>query len=485
MSTMPSSPEIEADVLGSALAEGMTWWNRVALGSEVEDPLDLFYDEDHLIVARAFEKVRTSGMALTQTTALDALLKDPSSERLAPKQRDFLSALVTQATCSTLDDLALSISALEKSAWNRQTINNLEKLTNIIRTTDPEPNQVVGEIRSLASINSVGNEIRRFGEVLAELDAQQAGEPKFRLRTNLTELDESFNGGVGLSSGRSLLIAARPGVGKTTQMINMALHALSDGCVVILASLEMQEQELHSKFISAQAMVNLNKVTKWVEHGGSHEELFTPEEWERVQEADQGLRECDLFTIFASDIPNGIDSIISSTLKVIQSNPNVPIVLIVDYLQLLTTGNNDVHKSLDVAARKIKLLANQEDIIAISASQLNRAGAESMPTLHQLRGSGTLEEHADIVLLLDRPNMRDEAEPEDLMVIHVAKNRIGKRKYINASWQPEIQSIGDLDFNKSSDSVSYEPTSRDSADTLNESRGTRSRRSRISEEDED
>lgn len=442
--SMPAALETEAEILGVCLAEGMSWWIRASQHLEVSSILDLFYEEDHRIVARAFEKVAEEGGNLTLSTVGDVLLRDPSAERLVPDPRSFLLSLQTRATISSLEELSNSLNVLNQKAQLRHQIVELETMVTKIAEDEPHPNEIISSLKTFSMTGGMAEGIERFGDRLAKLDEEQDDEPTHRMRTNLPDLDVLFRGGI--DPGRLIVMAARPKVGKTTQLLNMTLEALSQGYVVIFASLEIQERELQAKLTAAQAGVDHIKIDDYVNRVKGRE-IFTDEEYDAVVEADRGIRNSDFFPMFSRDVPHGVDSVISNAIKVAQKYPDRPLMIAVDYIQLLAAGHGESeHQALNSAARKLKLLSQEADAVLLVASQLNRDGVEGMPSPHQLRGSGGLEEHADAVVLMNRPHLQDETQPDYLFQMHVALNRIYKTGWVDANWQPAIQTVSDIGY---------------------------------------
>lgn len=441
-SRVPVALETEADVLGICLEEGMSWWNLTKRQVQADDIRDLFHEADHRTIVAAFERVDADGGALTRSSVLDALARDSGSETLAPNPESYVDSLARRTTIRSLEDLTKSLNILNSKAQLRAQLHSMEKLMERIQTDEPHPNDVVSEMKTLSLASGLSDGISTFGDVIAEVREENTVESAIRLKTNLKEFDKGIRGGI--DPGRFMLVAARPGVGKTTHILNMMAEALSQDYLVAFASLETTSRDLMVKMLSTMAYADNDKISKWAESGPlENDGTFESDEWNNIQSAMESLQVAPFYTMFASDIPFGVDSIISNTYKAMQQYPGKPAVLFVDFIQILSNGSFDTHKALNDISRKLKIFAMEANVVVVAVSQLNREGADQPPVIHHLRGSGGLEENADLVVLLDRPSTRDESMPEDLLKVNVVKSRLGSPFVIDALWVPELQAVAD------------------------------------------
>lgn len=443
--SVPAALETEADVLGICLEEGMSWWNMVQRQVQVDSIKDLFHDTDHRTVAIAFMRVEEDGGALTRATVLDALARDSGSENLAPDPDSYIDSLARRTTIRTLEDLTKSLNVLNAKAQLRSQLFAIEKLTEKIRAEEPHPNDVVSELKSVSLSSGMADGITAFSDIIARIEEENTREAAYRLKTNLPEFDAKIRGGI--DPGRFMLIAARPSVGKTTHAMNIMIEALQQDYLVVFASLEIPQRELFVKMITAMSYADNNKVSEWSESssitdGARH---FDQQEWKDVQNAVASLQSAPFYSMFSGDVPFGVDSVISNTYKAMQQHPDKPVLLVVDFIQLLITQDQKIrggdHGALTEISRKLKTFSMDANIVTIGISQMNREGAEHPPALHQLRGSGSLEENSDVVVLLDRPSQRDESVPPNLLHLNVAKSRLGSSFQMDALWMPEIQVV--------------------------------------------
>jgi len=433
-------------VLGTCLAEGSSWFNRVEhLVEGATEVAELFFDPNHYLVATAMQTVVKNRGALSVASVTDQILSDPtgSSDRLVPDVQTYLVNMQSRASIRGLEELSEAVNTLNNKLQLRNQIRGAESLISRIFDEQPHPNEVAGEMRELSMNAAVSDDTPSFGEVITEMEARDGMGVTHRISTGIHELDGYFRGG--LEPQRMYVIGARPKVGKTTLMLNMILEALAQDSVVIFASLEIGERELWSKLVSAQSMVEQRRIQDMLDAKIGMDD-FDPEERESIREAMAGLKSCDLYTMFAGNLMHGVDSVISRTMRLMQKHKGRPIVIFIDYLQLLSSDTFNKAAEIGSIGRKLKLFSIEMNCTVVAASQINRAGAEEgMPSPHNLRDSGSIEQDADVVALLNRPALQDETQPEHIMDCWVALNRYGPSGYAKMAYMPQIQTIQNLD----------------------------------------
>lgn len=250
----------------------------------------------------------------------------------------------------------------------------------------------------------------------------------------------------GLNRSDLIILAARPGVGKTSFGLNIARHAsIVSKRRVAFFSLEMGREQLCSRLLSTEASVEGTKL-----RSGELEE----EEWSRLIEAGDILGRADLFF---DDAP-GIT--VPQMKAKIRRLKNVDLV-IVDYLQLMTgTRKNDNRvNEISEITRNLKIMAKELDVPVIAMSQLRRPGErgkDHRPGLSELRDSGSIEQDADIVIFLHREaynavseggQLTDDMDTSAAEII-VAKNRHGATTEIPVHWQPEFMRFTSREFGR-------------------------------------
>ncbi|WP_040282568.1 replicative DNA helicase [Tessaracoccus massiliensis] len=246
--------------------------------------------------------------------------------------------------------------------------------------------------------------------------------------TGFTELDRITNG---LHAGQMIIVAARPGVGKSTFALDVCRSAaIHHNLPAAFFSLEMSRTEIVMKILSAEASVPLGRI-----RGGKMDE----NDWQRVTDKSAILAEKNFFI---DDSPNLTMMEIRAKARRLKQRHDLQLVAI-DYIQLMTSGKKVESRQLEVSefSRQIKLLAKELEIPVIALSQLSRnteQRKDGIPQLSDLRESGSLEQDADIVLMLHRPEMYSQNpsdEERGLAAFHIPKHRNGETGKIDALFQ--------------------------------------------------
>ena len=288
--------------------------------------------------------------------------------------------------------------------------------------------------------------LQRLGEVLLEtfdrLDQLNSPDKERYqgLPTGIRELDATITG---LNRSDLIVLAARPGVGKTSLGLNIARHvAVTRGRKVAFFSLEMGREQLASRLLASEALVEGTKL-----RSGD----LTDGEWSRLVEAGDILRRANLYF---DDTPGLTVPEMKGKLRRLDYVDLV----VVDYLQLMTgtrKTDNRVNEISEIT-RNLKVMAKELNVPVIALSQLRRATdrtKDRRPGLSELRDSGSIEQDADIVIFLHRPYYNITSEGGEITedvdrnaaTIMVAKNRHGEVKDIDVHWQGEYMRFTSLE----------------------------------------
>ena len=271
---------------------------------------------------------------------------------------------------------------------------------------------------------------------LAELTAS-GGKTLPGLSTGLSAVDAKING---LNKSDLLLLAARPGMGKTSMALNMALSAAREsGKTVAIFSLEMSKEQLVTRLIASEGLVENTRLVT----GNLRES-----DWQRIAEAASSLSRMD---IRIDDNP--LLTVADMNAKCRRLD-NLGLVVI-DYLQLMTSaggkgysGENRQQAVSDIS-RMLKVMAKELNVPVICLSQLSRANEkrdDKRPMLSDLRESGAIEQDADIVMFLYRDDYYNEdSEKRNIAECIVAKNRHGETGKVELRWMPEYTAFGTLE----------------------------------------
>lgn len=253
--------------------------------------------------------------------------------------------------------------------------------------------------------------------------------------TGFLDLDELTNG---LHPGQMVIIAARPGMGKSTLGLDFArAAAIKNGLCAAFFSLEMTKTEIVMRLISAEAQVPLNEIRR----GNMSEE-----NWRRIA---QKTAEVSSAPLFIDDSPNQTMMEIRAKARRLKQRNDLKLV-IVDYMQLMTSGKRVESRQLEVSefSRQMKLLAKELEVPVVALSQLNRGPeqrTDKKPMLSDLRESGSLEQDADVVVLLHREDMyNNQSERAGEADLIVAKHRNGQTRTVQVAFQGHYSRFVDM-----------------------------------------
>ena len=290
--------------------------------------------------------------------------------------------------------------------------------------------------RGLIPISQVLLEVH---DRLTEL-SQQSGSVS-GLETGLRDLDRAISG---LNKSDLILLAARPGMGKTSMALNILLEAgKKSGKEVAFFSLEMSREQLGLRLISSECFIDNKKLITG---------KLSDEDWEKVAVAVDSLNRSKILidddsTVTVADI--------SAKCRRVE---NLGLVVI-DYLQLMqsaggkTRAGDNRQQIVSDISRSLKIMAKELNVPVLCLSQLSRANEsrqDKRPMLSDLRESGAIEQDADIVLFLYRDGYynRDTENP-NLAECIIAKNRHGETRTIELQWLPDFTTFSNVEWQHS------------------------------------
>lgn len=267
-------------------------------------------------------------------------------------------------------------------------------------------------------------------EAISNRGGQMVGVP-----TGFSDLDSLTNG---LHPGQLVIVAARPAIGKSTIGLDIARNAsIKHGLTSVIFSLEMSRNEITMRLLSAEAQVSL---------GHMRAGTMTDADWTRLAGKMGTVSEAPLFI---DDSPNMTLMEIRAKCRRLKQRHDLRLV-IVDYLQLMTSGKRVESRQQEVSefSRSLKLLAKELEVPVIAISQLNRGPeqrTDKRPMLSDLRESGSLEQDADMVVLLHREDAYERESPRageaDLIV---AKHRNGPTATVTVAFQGHYSRFVDM-----------------------------------------
>ena len=271
---------------------------------------------------------------------------------------------------------------------------------------------------------------------LSELAASDSAIPG--LSTGLRDLDRAISG---LNKSDLILLAARPGMGKTSMALNILLEAgKKSGRQVAFFSLEMSREQLALRLISSECFVDNKKLVTG---------KLTEEDWEKVAVAADSLNKSKI--LIDDDSSVTVADILAKCRRVEDLG-----LVVIDYLQLMQSaggkarsGDNRQQIVSDIS-RSLKIMAKELNVPVLCLSQLSRANesrSDKRPMLSDLRESGAIEQDADIVLFLYREGYYNkDTENPNLAECIVAKNRHGETRTVELQWLPDFTTFSDIEW---------------------------------------
>ena len=268
---------------------------------------------------------------------------------------------------------------------------------------------------------------------IEQISNREAG--LYGVPTGFAEFDDLTNG---LHAGQMIIVAARPAMGKSTLALDFCRAAsIHNNLTSAFFSLEMTRSEITMRLLSAEAKVPLNHI-----RGGN----MTDEDWSKLA---RKMGEVSSAPMFIDDSPNMTMMEIRSKARRLSQKHNLK-QMVIDYLQLMSSGKKVESRQLEVSefSRQIKLLAKELEIPIIALSQLNRGPeqrGDKRPMMSDLRESGSIEQDADMVVLLHRDDVyeKESTRPGEADLI-VAKHRNGATRDITVAFQGHYSRFVDM-----------------------------------------
>ena len=293
--------------------------------------------------------------------------------------------------------------------------------------------------RAARGLTPISDVIIDVYDRLEELAASDRAIPG--LSTGLRDLDRAISG---LNNSDLILLAARPGMGKTSMALNILLDAgKKSGKKVAFFSLEMSREQLALRLISSECYVDNKKLVTG---------KLTDEDWESVAAAADSLNRSTI--LIDDDSSVTVADILAKCRRVEDLG-----LIIIDYLQLMQSaggksGNRGENRQQIVSdiSRSLKIMAKDLNVPVLCLSQLSRANEsrqDKRPMLSDLRESGAIEQDADIVLFLYREGYYNaDTENPNLAECIIAKNRHGETGKVDLQWTPEFTTFTDMEWRR-------------------------------------
>lgn len=431
---MPYSPEAEQAVLGAIILDS-TVFDKVV--DYIKSP-EYFYVALHKLIFMQMQEMINFGAAIDFVTLLEKLKQNKAFDETTGKT--YLMDLVNN--CPSISNAEAYAKVIADKYNIRRLITASREIIDDASAGDEEPSVLIDSAEQKIFDIRKGNEksgLERINSVILQtfdrLDAlnSETDDSMKPISTGIGDLDRVITG---LNRSDLILLAARPGMGKTSFALNIARNAAcTSKKTVAFFSLEMSKEQLASRLLSTEALISGTKLRTG---------KLNDEEWSRLIPASDVLSKAELYL---DDTPGITITEMKSRLRRLR---NLDLVVI-DYLQLMGSGRRIDNRVQEISeiTRNLKILAKEMNVPVITLSQLSRASeqrTDHRPQLSDLRDSGSIEQDADIVLFLYREGYYSEKSAEQAAPTAdmnsgeciVAKNRHGEAKSVKLHWQGEF-----------------------------------------------
>lgn len=430
MKTPPHNLESEQCVIGSIIMEEETMV-PVAEILDIED----FYIDAHKVIYESMLELNNERKPIDMVTV---------SNRL--KEKGYLDQVggVTYLTSITnMIPTTSNVKVYAEIVKKNSTLRKLIKASNDIISMGYEASHSLDDILNVAekkifdiSQDRMSEDFKTISEVLTSVtamieDVYSKGSDLTGLDTGFIDLNKKLGG---FHKSDLILIAARPGMGKTAFALNLVANAaIRSKASVAVFSLEMSKEQLVQRLLSSQSNVALDSISKG---------KIADDEWKKLTDAMTILSSSG---IFIDDTPGIKVSEIRSKCRKLKMEKGLDMIMI-DYLQLMEADGRADNRQQEVSkiSRSLKILAKEMNCPVVALSQLSRnteSGKDHTPKLSDLRDSGAIEQDADIVMFIYRDEYytKMETKKKDLAEIIIAKNRHGEISNIELVWIGKIQ----------------------------------------------
>lgn len=446
--SLPYSLEAEQAVLGAILMEP-SCINQAVIYVKSE----YFFLPQHKAIFSIMQNIDAAGGKIDPLIVLEGLKKEKIYDDAGGKNYLFQLSQVVPST----ENIESYAKIVREKFYIRTLINTSREIVQEASETDESADtlldsaeQKIYNIRqgrvtggpSLLGDIIVGDVYER----LKKLSSDDADDYK-GFTTGFPDLDKVTTG---LNKSDLIIVGARPAMGKTSFALNLARNAaVMAGKKVVFFSLEMTKEQLAQRVLATEARIEGQKMRTGEIQG---------EEWKRIAAATSVLAGCKFYIDDTSIITVPEMKARVRRLKDVD-------LIVIDYLQLMKSAQRTDNRVQEVSeiTRNLKLMAKDLGVPVITLAQLSRStearGKAHRPQLADLRESGSIEQDADIVLMLyrdeyydsDRDNTDDRAENEDdhngvnVAEVIVAKNRHGSTGTVELTWNPDYTMFGNLE----------------------------------------
>lgn len=439
----PADIEAEKAVLGSMLKSRDA---RADAGEALR--ADDFYLKEHREIFMTMLDMDQKGTGIDITTVYSALKQRKTADMVGGIT--YLSRLMDEAIVPS-NARYYAETVADKSKM-RKLIEEAESIRDAAYSSELPPEDILDNAEQ--RILEIAHKAQRsryvdVNEILVEnikqiQELEKSGGDTNGIPTGFRDVDRILGS---FQKTDLIILAARPGVGKTAWALNVAEHAASIGKKVIVFSLEMSQTQLGERLLSMTSSVPLEKIRKGE---------ITMEEWDDLSAAQDSFYGLDM-VIDESSVISPVE--MKNKCRRFKQEKGSLDLVVIDYLQLMSMGGYRIEqreKEIAAITRSIKIMAKELDCAVILLSQLSRGpeqrGGDHMPKLSDLRDSGAIEQDADVVIFLKRDDYyssEDERANIDentglTCAVNIAKHRNGPVGVANLTWIPRYVKFGNM-----------------------------------------
>ena len=431
---LPNSPEAEQSVIGSMMMDS----EAIMTASEILTSED-FYQRQYGILFDAMVELYNEGKAVDLVTLQDRLKEKDVPPEVASLEfvKDILDTVYTSAHIRQYATIVHEKAMLRKLIRTTEGIANTcyagkESMEDIFVDTEKQIFDIIQQ-------NTSGEYVPIKDVVLNVLDKiEMASKTKGNVTgipTGFIDLDYKT---AGFQPSDLILVAARPSMGKTALVLNIAQHmAFREDVTVAVFSLEMSKEQLVNRLLSLESRVDSQSIRT-----GN----LTDEDWSKLIEGAGVIGKSHLII---DDTPGISVTELRSKCRKFKMEHNLGII-IVDYLQLMTGSKHSESRQQEISdiSRSLKAVARELNVPVVALSQLSRAveqRPDHRPMLSDLRESGAIEQDADVVMFIYRDDYynKDTAKPNVAEII-IAKQRNGAIGTIELAWLPQYTKFANM-----------------------------------------
>lgn len=430
----PHNAEAEQTVLASCMIDHSAVEKVVNILN-----YDDFYFEANKEIYDSIKQIHMQNIPVDAVTVFEELKKRGKIdyiggfEYLATLTENIITSKSVEAYCNIIKEkatlrklISVSQEIIEKSYKEDDDVQKIIELAE----------QRIFSVSQNRSINTFSEIKEVLMTVFNQLEERaKTGGGITGLSTGYTDLDKMTSG---LQKSDLILIAARPSMGKTALALNIAMNVVKNGASVALFSLEMSKEQYVQRIISQESMVDSTKLRT-----GSLDD----DDWTRIINTMSMISNCK---IYIDDTPSVTLYEMMSKCRRLKIEKGLDLI-VVDYLQLMTDGRGTENRQQEISniSRGLKSLARELNCPVVALSQLTRAPehrTDHRPVMADLRESGSIEQDADVVMMLYRDEYynKEESEKKGITDVIITKQRNGPVGTVELAWIGQYTKFGNI-----------------------------------------